>query len=104
VDLGDRVLGPTFRAEPVGAREEVRFEDRLQDQFERGLHHPVRGGGDPQGAQLPAAFGDYPFPHRQSEGRALFDTEPVPVTRYRYRGTAIPTPWTPQQVTTTLVG
>jgi RNA-directed DNA polymerase len=27
-----------------------------------------------------------------------------PVTRYRYRGTAIATPWTPRQATTTLVG
>jgi RNA-directed DNA polymerase len=24
---------------------------------------------------------------------ALFDPRTVPVTRYRYRGTAIPTPW-----------
>jgi RNA-directed DNA polymerase len=40
----------------------------------------------------------------QDEGAALFDTRTVPVTRYRYRGTAIPTPWTPQQVTTTVVG
>jgi RNA-directed DNA polymerase len=40
----------------------------------------------------------------QDDGMALFDTRTVPVTRYRYRGTAIPTPWTPQQVTTTVVG
>ena len=26
---------------------------------------------------------------------AMFDARAVPVTRYRYRGTAIPTPWTP---------
>ena len=28
-------------------------------------------------------------------GIALFDTRTVPVTRYRYRGSAIPTPWRP---------
>jgi RNA-directed DNA polymerase len=33
------------------------------------------------------------------EGTALFDTRTVAVTRYRYRGTAIPTPWTTQEVT-----
>jgi hypothetical protein len=31
--LGDRVMGPAIRAEPVGAREKVRLEDRLQNQF-----------------------------------------------------------------------
>src|SRR5687767_14521885 len=36
----------------------------------------------------------------QDEGTALFDTRTVPITRYRYRGAAIPTPWTPQRVTT----
>ena len=40
----------------------------------------------------------------QDEGTALFDTRTVPVTRYRYRGTAIPNPWTPRQATMTLVG
>ncbi len=29
----------------------------------------------------------------EHEGMALFDTRAVPVTRYRYRGTRIPTPW-----------
>jgi len=65
VDLGDRVVGSTFRAEPVGARVEVRLEDRFQDQLERGLHHPVRGGRNSQAAELPAALGDHPLPDRQ---------------------------------------
>jgi RNA-directed DNA polymerase len=41
-----------------------------------------------------------------SQGRrdGTVDTRTVPVTRYRYRGTAIPNPWTPRQATTTLVG
>ena len=29
----------------------------------------------------------------EHEGMALFDCRAVPVTRYRYRGTRIPTPW-----------
>jgi len=65
VDLGDRVVGSTFRAEPVGARVEVRLEDRFQDQLERGLHHSVRGGRNSQAAELPAALGDHPLPDRQ---------------------------------------
>jgi RNA-directed DNA polymerase len=29
----------------------------------------------------------------EHDGMALFDCRAVPVTRYRYRGAAIPTPW-----------
>jgi RNA-directed DNA polymerase len=29
----------------------------------------------------------------EHDGSALFDCRTVPVTRYRYRGTAIPLPW-----------
>lgn len=29
----------------------------------------------------------------EQDGMALFDCRAVPVTRYRYRGTAIPSPW-----------
>ena len=29
----------------------------------------------------------------EHDGEALFNTSAVPVTRYRYRGTKIPTPW-----------
>ena len=29
----------------------------------------------------------------EHDGRRLFDSRTVPVTRYRYRGAAIPTPW-----------
>ena len=36
----------------------------------------------------------------QEDETALFDTRTVPITRYRYRGAAIPTPWTPQERTT----
>ena len=34
VDLGDRVMSPTLRAEAVADRLEVRLEDRFQDQHE----------------------------------------------------------------------
>jgi len=37
----------------------------------------------------------------EQNGMALFDCRAVPVTRYRYRGTAIPTPWSPPTTTTT---
>jgi hypothetical protein len=44
VNLGNGVLGSALRAEAVTARLEVRLEDRLQYQLERGLHRPVGGG------------------------------------------------------------
>ena len=48
--LGDRVVGPASGAEPVGARVEVRLEDRLQHQLQGSLDHPVGDGRDPQSA------------------------------------------------------
>ena len=57
VDLGDGVLRPAPGAEPVGARVEVRLEDRLQHQLERGLDHPVPDGRDPQPALWPPGLG-----------------------------------------------
>ena len=39
--LGHRVMNPVVRAEPVGAREEIRLENRLQHQLQGRLHHPV---------------------------------------------------------------
>jgi hypothetical protein len=44
---------------------EVRLEDRLQHQLERGLDHPVPDGRDPQPALLAAGLWDQPLPHRQ---------------------------------------
>jgi hypothetical protein len=46
VDLGDRVLRPAPRAEAIRAWLKVRLEDRLEHQFQRGLHDPVGGGRD----------------------------------------------------------
>jgi len=45
--LGDRVMGSAIRAKPIGAREEIRLEDRLQNQFQGCLHHPVPHCGYP---------------------------------------------------------
>ena len=42
VHLGHRVMSPAPRAEPVGTREEIRLEDRLQHQLQGRLDHPVR--------------------------------------------------------------
>ena len=71
MDLGDRVLGPALRAEPVGARLEVRLEDRLQHQLQGRLHDPVRDGRDPQPAQLaaPAWGSSVPAPAAGGTGR-----------------------------------
>ena len=46
VNLSHGVVGPPTRAEPVGAREEIRLEDGLEDQLDAGLHDTVPGGGD----------------------------------------------------------
>jgi hypothetical protein len=46
VDLRHRVVGPAPGTEPVGAREEIRLEDRLQHQLQGRLGHPVPDGGD----------------------------------------------------------
>ncbi len=63
MDLSDGVLGSAPRAEAVGARLEVRLEDRLQHQLQGGLHDPVRGRGDAQAAELARRFGDRLLPH-----------------------------------------
>jgi site-specific DNA recombinase len=46
MDLGDRVVRPPHRPEPVGDGLEVRLEDRLQHQLQRSLDHLVSHGGD----------------------------------------------------------
>ena len=64
VDLGDGVLGAALRAEAVGARLEVRLEDRFEHQLECGLHDAVGGGRDAQPAHLPVRLRDHRLPHR----------------------------------------
>jgi hypothetical protein len=58
VHLGDRVLRPASRPEPVGARLKVSLEDRLQHQLEGGLHNSVADRRNSQPAQLTAELGD----------------------------------------------
>src|SRR5215207_1585054 len=63
VDLGDGVLGSALGMEPVGARVEVRLEDRLEHQLQRGLHDPIGGRGDPESTELARRLGDRLLPH-----------------------------------------
>ena len=56
--LGHRVMSPAVRAEPVGAREEIRLEDRLQHQLQGCLDHPVaRRWRSPGGAACRPPWG-----------------------------------------------
>jgi hypothetical protein len=63
VDLGNRVLGPTLRAEAVAARLEIRFEDWLQDQLQGSLDDPIPDGRDAEAAALAVRLRDHPLPH-----------------------------------------
>src|SRR5215218_8444343 len=78
VDLSDRVLGAASGAEPVAARAKVHFPDRLQHQLERGLHHAIPHGRDPQPAPLAggAGLGDQPLPHGQGPKAAVLQAAP----------------------------
>src|SRR3954452_19070410 len=55
-------MSPASRAEPVGTREEIRLEDRLQHQLQACLDHPVGDHGDPQPTQLATALPRNPPP------------------------------------------
>jgi hypothetical protein len=44
MNLGDRVVGPPVRPEPVRDRLKVGLEDRFQHQLQRGLDHPISDG------------------------------------------------------------
>lgn len=41
VNLGDRLMGVLAQTEPGGAVQEIRLEDRLEDQLRRRLNDPV---------------------------------------------------------------
>jgi hypothetical protein len=64
VHLGDRVLRPASRSEPVGARLEVGLEDRLQHQLKGGLNDAIGHGRDPEATAFAAALRDRPLPDR----------------------------------------
>jgi hypothetical protein len=63
VDLGDRVLRSAPGAKAVGTRLELRLEDRLQHQLQRGLHDPVAGCWDTEAADLAGRLRDRFLPH-----------------------------------------
>lgn len=77
LDLGNRVLGPSPRPEPIRDRQKVGLEDGLQHQFERGLDDPVGDHGNPQPPHLarPARFGNQLLPHRQGSERARLELD-----------------------------
>src|SRR5712692_7834930 len=58
----DRLLGCPLRSIPIRPVVKVGFKDRLQDQLERPLDHPVPNRRNPQDADLPAALGDLDAP------------------------------------------
>src|SRR6266496_6221922 len=78
VNLGDRVLGATSGTEPIATGLKVRLPDRLQHQLERGLHHAIPHGRDPQPAPLGrgAGLGDQPLPHGQGPKAAVLQAGP----------------------------
>ena len=84
VDLGDRVLGPTFGAKTVTHRLKIRLKDRLQDQHQGSLHQPIHRAGNTQPSELPrlAGLGNQSFPRRQRTERAALQ----PVPRVRQKG------------------
>ncbi len=43
ISIAVRTTHPAFRTETVRTRLKIRLEDRLEHQFQRGLHDPVRG-------------------------------------------------------------
>src|ERR1700745_3340855 len=71
-------MGPALRAEPVGAREEIRLEDRLQHQLQGRLDYPVGDGGDPQAALLASRFRDHPLSRRQGTKTPVLQRGPQP--------------------------
>src|ERR1700745_1606154 len=70
-------MDPTPGTEPVGARVEIRLEDRLQHQLQGRLDHPVADRADPQAAALGRAwFGDQPLPRWQRAETAVLQRGP----------------------------
>ena len=79
MNLSDRVLGPSLRAQTVGTRFEVRLEDRFEHQLQRGLHDSVSDSRDPQRADLAARLGNRLLPHPLGPEPASFEIISQPV-------------------------
>src|SRR5664280_2424874 len=62
--LLQRLVGRPARTEPIGAILEIRFEDRLQDQQGRHLHHSVAHRRNPERTQFPIRFWYVDAPYR----------------------------------------
>src|ERR1700746_1701767 len=78
MDLGNCVLRPAVRAEPIRARLEIRLEDGLEHQFQACLDHPVGDSGNPEFPEFPIRFRyhylpylDRPEPARLQRGPEL---------------------------------
>ncbi len=69
----DRALWSALRGEAVGARPEVRLEDRLEHQLQRGLHDPVCDSRDPQRTDSATRLGDRLLPHPLRNEPASFE-------------------------------
>jgi hypothetical protein len=82
MDLSDRVLRSTLRTEAIRTWLEVRLEDRLEHQLQRGLHDPVRGRRDPQRTDLAAHFGDRLLPHPTRNQPASLEIVLQPVEQF----------------------
>ena len=77
MNLGDGVLSPPIRAEAVGARLEVRFEDRFEHQLECCLDHSVPSGWDAEPALLRCArFRNQPLAYGQRPETAGLQINP----------------------------
>lgn len=74
--LGDRIVSSAVRAEPVGTREEIRFEYRLQHQFQGRLDHSVCHGRNPETTKLAIRLGDHPLADRNRMEAAVSDLGP----------------------------
>jgi hypothetical protein len=59
-----RLMGRTLRSESIGTIQEIRLEDRLQNQQRRRLHHAVFHRRDAQRTQLAVSLRDVHPPHR----------------------------------------
>ena len=77
MNLGDGVLSPPIRAEAVGARLEVRLEDRFEHQLECCLDHSVPSGWDAEPALLRCArFRNQPLAYGQRPETAGLQINP----------------------------
>ena len=59
-----RLMGRTLRSESIGTIQEIRLEDRLQNQQRRRLHHAVFHRRDAQRTQLAVSLRNVHPPHR----------------------------------------